>query len=209
MVQVLSARSRFPGCDRTRHRKSSRGRGLAPFASASVRPLPPRNATETPAPYCAPVRIELGNLDAADVTALLREHLEDMHATSPPDSVHALTDDGLRQPDVTFFTARDADGALLGCGAIKQLDADAAELKSMRTVAAARGRGVGAAVLTHLLGVARERGCTAVYLETGSMDYFAAARRLYARHGFVETGPFGRYAPDPLSTFMVLQLSAR
>ncbi|WP_413452955.1 GNAT family N-acetyltransferase [Georgenia phoenicis] len=165
-----------------------------------------RNMTETPASYRAPVRIEPGDLDAADVRALLGEHLADMYATSPPESVHALSDEGLREPAVTFFTARDDDGVLLGCGALKQLDDGAAELKTMRTVTAARGRGVGSAMLTHLLGVARARECTAVYLETGSMEYFAAARRLYARHGFVETGPFADYAPDPLSTFMVLRL---
>ncbi|PYG01892.1 putative acetyltransferase [Georgenia satyanarayanai] len=152
------------------------------------------------------MRIEPGNLDTQDVAALLREHLQDMYATSPPESVHALTDEGLRGADVTFFTARDDDGALLGCGAIKRLGEGAAELKTMRTVTAARGRGVGSAMLAHLLGVARERGCTSVHLETGSMDYFASARRLYARHGFLETGPFGDYAPDPLSTFMTLQL---
>ncbi|MBD8061054.1 GNAT family N-acetyltransferase [Actinomycetaceae bacterium Sa1BUA1] len=129
-----------------------------------------------------------------------------MYATSPPESMHALTDKGLRDPDVTFFAARDDDGALLGCGAIKGLGEGTAELKTMRTVATARGRGVGSAMLAHLLAVARERGFTSVHLETGSMDYFAAARRLYARHGFLETGPFGDYAPDPLSTFMTLQL---
>ncbi len=154
------------------------------------------------------MRIEAGDLDAPDVQDLIREHLDDMFATSPPESVHALSDEGLRHPDVTFFTARDDDGALLGCGAIKQLGDDAAELKTMRTVRAARGRGVGAAMLGHLLQVARERGAASVHLETGSMEYFAAARRLYARHGFAETGPFGDYAPDPLSTFMALRLSA-
>lgn len=152
--------------------------------------------------------IEPGDLDATDVAALLREHLDDMYATSPPESVHALSDEGLRHPDVTFFTARTDDGALLGCGAIRQLGDGAAELKTMRTVAAARGRGVGSAMLAHVLGVARDRGCTSVHLETGSMDYFAAARRLYARHGFIETGPFGDYASDALSTFMVLRLNA-
>lgn len=154
------------------------------------------------------MRIEAGDLDAPDVQDLISEHLDDMFATSPPESVHALSDESLRQPDVAFFTARDDDGALLGCGAIKALGGDAAELKTMRTVRAARGRGVGAAMLEHLLRVARERGVASVHLETGSMEYFAAARRLYARHGFAETGPFGDYGPDPLSTFMALRLSA-
>lgn len=154
------------------------------------------------------MRIEAGDLDAPDVQDLIREHLDDMLATSPPESVHALSDEGLRHPAVSFFTARDDDGALLGCGAIKQLGDDAVELKTMRTVRTARGRGVGAAMLAHLLQEARERGVASVHLETGSMEYFAAARRLYARHGFAETGPFGDYGPDPLSTFMALRLSA-
>ncbi|ROR72367.1 GNAT family N-acetyltransferase [Bogoriella caseilytica] len=150
----------------------------------------------------------IGDLTAEDVTALLREHLVDMYATSPPESVHALSTDALRDPAVSFYTARSEDGALLGCGAIKRLSAQAAELKTMRTVRAARGRGVGSAMLRHLVGVARERGYATVYLETGSMDYFAAARRLYARHGFVETGPFGDYTPDPMSIFMRLELGS-
>ena len=154
------------------------------------------------------MRIEPGDLDADDVVTLLREHLADMHATSPPESVHALPVDGLRDPTVIFVTARADDGALLGCGALKRIGPDAVELKAMRTATAARGRGVGSAVLRHLLDVACTLGCTTVYLETGSMEYFAAARRLYARHGFVETGPFGGYGPDPLSTFMALRLDA-
>ncbi|WP_353708251.1 GNAT family N-acetyltransferase [Cellulosimicrobium sp. ES-005] len=150
----------------------------------------------------AGVRVAVEDLAAEDVLALLQEHLDEMHATSPPESVHALDAERLRAPDITFVTARSADGGLLGCGALKQHDATLGELKSMRTTAAARGRGVAATVLAHLLDVARNRGLDRVSLETGAEDYFAPARRLYARHGFVPCAPFADYTDDPNSTYM-------
>jgi putative acetyltransferase len=114
---------------------------------------------------------------------------------------------------VTFLTARDDDGRLLGCGALSELppssgdDAPAGEVKSMRTARPARGRGVAAAVLTRLVDLARERRYAAVSLETGPQEFFAPARRLYARHGFVPCGPFGDYSPDPCSVFLTLDLT--
>ncbi len=140
-----------------------------------------------------------------DVMALLLEHLDDMRATSPPESIHALDVDALAVPSITFVTARDGD-ALLGCGALKELSADHGEVKSMRTTAAARGRGVAASVLGWLLGEARARGLRRVSLETGTEDYFAAAHRLYLRHGFVDCEPFGDYALDPHSRYMTIVL---
>ncbi|MEH3033945.1 MAG: GNAT family N-acetyltransferase [Aeromicrobium erythreum] len=150
------------------------------------------------------VTVEVDDPRRSDVLALLREHLDDMYATSPAESVHALDPEALRGPGLTFVAARDADGTLLGVGALR-IDRGAevwAEVKSMRTTRAARGRGVAATVLAHLLERARAAGCAVVRLETGSQDYFAAARRLYARHGFVEVGPFGAYVEDPSSVFM-------
>jgi putative acetyltransferase len=140
-----------------------------------------------------------------DVTALLSEHLADMRATSPPESVHALDVDALVDPRIAFFSARDGD-VLLGCGALKLLSEAEGEVKSMRTTHAARGRGVAAAILARLLEEARKRGLRRVSLETGTEDYFAAAHRLYARHGFVDCGPFGDYALDPHSRFMKIAL---
>lgn len=144
----------------------------------------------------------------ADVVALLTQHLADMHATSPAESVHALDPAALARPHVTFLTARDADGVLLGCGALQELAPDHGELKSMRTAAHERGRGVATAVLGRLLALAAERRFARVSLETGPQDYFAAARRLYARHGFVECPPFGPYVPDPFSVFMTRALAS-
>lgn len=143
----------------------------------------------------------------ADVRALLAEHLADMFATSPPESVHALDDTRLAAPGITFVTAR-GDGTLLGCGALAEAGPGLGELKSMRTARAARGRGVATAVLAHLLDLAASRGYGRVSLETGAQDFFAPARRLYARHGFTVCGPFGGYVADPHSVFMTLPLPA-
>ncbi|MFC8191958.1 GNAT family N-acetyltransferase [Cellulomonas sp. NPDC057328] len=150
----------------------------------------------------AAVTIRRDDPRRADVLALLEEHLADMYATSPPESVHALDPGALAAPGLTFWTARDDDGALLGCVALAELADDDGELKSMRTATAARGRGVGGALLAHVLAEARARGYRTVHLETGTQDYFAAARRLYERAGFVVCPPFGAYVEDPHSVFL-------
>jgi putative acetyltransferase len=135
-----------------------------------------------------------------DVMTLLAEHLADMHAMSPPESVHALDVEALKVPTVTFWTAR-RDGVLLGCAALNELSREHGEVKSMRTATAARGAGVATALLGHVVDEARRRGYTRLSLETGSQEFFAPARRLYARHGFTECGPFGDYVLDPYSRF--------
>lgn len=150
-----------------------------------------------------------------DVQRLLDEHLADMFATSPAESVHALDPDALAGPEITFWTARDDavpgaagldTGVLLGCGALKDLAAAEGEIKSMRTARHARGRGVAALLLAGILDEARHRGYGRVCLETGSQEFFAPARRLYARHGFVPCPPFAGYRPDPNSVFMARSL---
>ncbi|MCL2516093.1 MAG: GNAT family N-acetyltransferase [Microbacteriaceae bacterium] len=144
---------------------------------------------------------------APDVLALLDEHLSDMHATSPAESVHALDPEALQHPAITFWSARDAAaGALLGIGALKQHDEAMAELKSMRTTAAARGRGVASAVLGAIVAEARARGIRTLNLETGVEPYFAPARALYARHGFTQCPPFADYTDDPNSVYFTLAL---
>lgn len=151
------------------------------------------------------MRIEVDDLSRPVVHALLREHLDSMHALSPPESVHALDLAGLRGPDITFWTVWDDDG-LLGCGALKQLDAGHGELKAMRTPMALRRRGAGRAVLVRIIDEARARGYQRLSLETGSMSAFQVARQLYASHGFQFCGPFGSYREDPHSVFMSLAL---
>lgn len=151
------------------------------------------------------LRIVLDDLRGPEIAALLTEHLRDMHATSPPESVHALDLSALRAPGISFWTAWDG-AQLAGCGALKKLDSGHAEIKSMRTASTHRRKGVAATVLAHLIAVARQRGYRRLSLETGSMDFFEPARQLYARHGFTYRAPFGDYAEDPNSVFMTLAL---
>ncbi len=139
------------------------------------------------------------------VRALLEAHLDDMRATSPPESVHALDVEALRGPGIDFWTLS-IDGVLAGCSALRVLTGEHGEIKSMRTVASQRGRGVAGALVRHLLTEARVRGIKRLSLETGSQDFFASARRLYARHGFEVCGPFGDYVLDPNSVFMTRAL---
>lgn len=142
---------------------------------------------------------------APDVLLLLDEHLADMRATSPPESVHALEPASLVGPGMTFFTAREA-GELLGCGALKDLDAGEGEVKSMRTTAAARGKGVASALLGRIIHEARSRGFSALRLETGAQDYFAPARSMYLKFGFEPCAPFANYTDDPNSVYLALNL---
>ena len=144
---------------------------------------------------------------AADVRALLVRHLAFARAVTPPEDTHALEADELLDPALTLYGFRDG-GTLLGVAALKRLDDRHAEIKSMHTAEEARGRGVGRALLDHLLAVARERGFQRISLETGVMPAFAPARALYERAGFRACGPFGSYRESPNTAFMTLELRA-
>lgn len=147
------------------------------------------------------MHIREGQLDRPEVIALLREHLQGMAELSPPESIHALDLDGLKRPQISFWSAWDGE-ELLGCGALKRLDAEHGEIKSMRTADAHRRRGVAAAMLEHILAEAARRQYRRLSLETGSMDGFGPARSLYARYGFDYCGPFADYRDDPNSVYM-------
>ncbi len=151
------------------------------------------------------MRIEIDNLERPQVIALLEEHLQDMYATSPPESVHALDVSKLKLPSITVWTGWDGD-QLLGCVAMSQLEDGHAELKSMRTTSAARKQGVASRLLNHVIEQAKHQGIQRLSLETGSMAFFEPAHRLYEKHGFVYCEPFGDYQPDPNSRFMTLAL---
>ncbi|HET7528236.1 MAG TPA: GNAT family N-acetyltransferase [Burkholderiaceae bacterium] len=151
------------------------------------------------------MHLEIDDLSRPAVHALLEEHLSNMHELSPPESVHALDLSKLRSPDITFWTAWDG-SRLLGCGALKELDATHGEVKSMRTPRSLRRRGAGRTILTHIVDVARQRGYRRLSLETGAGDAFVPAQRLYASFGFSYCGPFGSYVEDPHSVFMTLRL---
>ena len=150
-------------------------------------------------------RIVEDNLQGPEIRALLELHMQHMLDSSPEGSTHFLDIDGLRQPDVTFWSIWD-DDSLAGCGALRELDAGHGELKSMRTSPEHLGRGVGRSLLTFIVDEARRRSYRRMSLETGSAPAFDAARHLYSSFGFEPCGPFGDYAEDPFSRFFTLEL---
>jgi putative acetyltransferase len=151
------------------------------------------------------VQIQIDDLSGPEIAALLAEHLAGMRSLSPPESVHALPLEGLRQPDVTFWSVW-KNSELLGCGALKELDPRHGEIKSMRTASGHRRKGVARAMLEHILGEAQRRGYRRLSLETGAQPGFEPARQLYASAGFVACGPFAQYTNDPNSVFLTKEL---
>lgn len=151
------------------------------------------------------VLIRPANLEAEDFVALINAHAELMLSLSPPDSCHFLPIDGLKTPDVTVWEMREGE-TLVGCGALKQLSATHAEIKSMHTLASKRGTGLGRKMLEHILATANSRGYKKLSLETGTQTGFQPAVRLYESYGFKACGPFGDYSADPNSLFMTLAL---
>ncbi len=149
----------------------------------------------------AALTFELDDLSREATRRLIARHLAGMHANSPPESVHAFDVDKLRRPDVRFWSAW-AGGEIAGCGALKRLDDARGELKSMRVADAFLGRGVGRAMLEHLIAQAKASGMQSLWLETGSAPAFEPALRLYESAGFVRCGPFAEYKKDPFSVFM-------
>lgn len=147
------------------------------------------------------MKIRIDDLRGPQIIALLEEHLRWMHIVSPPESVHALDLEALRQPAITFWTIWEGD-ALAGCGALKQINPQHAEIKSMRTANGYERRGVASQMLRHILDTARARGYARLSLETASQPYFEPARRLYRKYGFAECEPFEGYVEDSNSVFM-------
>jgi len=151
------------------------------------------------------MRIRVDDLSGHEVRALILEHLRRMARHSPPQSVHALDLDALRAPTVTVWSAWEGP-ALLGCGALKQLDPTHGEIKSMRTADSALRRGVAGGLLRHIVAEATARGYRRLSLETGSGPPFEPALRFYERNGFEYCEPFGDYGYDPFSVFMTRTL---
>lgn len=154
------------------------------------------------------MEIRIDDLSGREIAEFLEEHIEEMKAVNPggPESKHALDLEGLRAPDITFWSVWD-EGALVGCGALKELDPRSGELKSMRTASSYRRSGVASLLLEHMLNVARERGYRSVSLETGSYAALAPARALYEKFGFEYCGPFADYKEDSNSVFMTKALA--
>ena len=148
----------------------------------------------------APIRIVQDDVTHPDVIALLEYHLTQAFANSPPGSVFALDLSRLRAPETTLWSAWEGE-TLLGLAALKTLDADQGELKSMRTAPAQLRRGVAAQLLAHVMAEARARGLAQLSLETGTSEPFAAAHALYRRAGFVPCGPFADYVDESFSAY--------
>ena len=151
------------------------------------------------------MNIKIDDLKGSEIHKLLQEHLQSMRLHSPPESIHALDIEALRKPEITFWTVWES-GELLGCGALKELDAEHAEIKSMRTSTLHLRKGVAKNLLNHILEEAERRGYNWLSLETGSMEAFEPARKLYANFGFTYCEPFADYVEDPNSVFMAREL---
>jgi len=151
------------------------------------------------------MKIMVDDLSGPAVARLLQEHLQSLSAISPPESMHALNIAALRKPEVTFWSVWEGE-ELIGCGALKALDTQHAEIKSMRTASAHLRKGVASSLLQHIINEARRRNYRRLSLETGSMDAFEPARRLYVKFGFSLCGPFADYVEDPNSVFLTREL---
>jgi putative acetyltransferase len=149
--------------------------------------------------------IKLDDLTSPEIAELLEDHLREMHEHSPPESVHALDLEALRKPEITFWSIWSGE-VLVGCGALKELSGDHAEIKSMRTAQEFRGKGFGKLMVRHIIAEAETRGYKRLSLETGSMAAFEPARKLYENHGFIYCEPFADYVLDPESVFMTREL---
>lgn len=150
--------------------------------------------------------VRIDDLSGPDVAALIAEHLAGMTGASPPGTVHALAVEGLRRPEVTFWSVWKGD-QLCGCGALKALNSRSGEIKSMRTRTAFLRQGVGQAVLEEIIRTARERGYASLFLETGTGESFAAAHSLYLRYGFEWCAPFADYEATDFNVFMEKRFS--
>jgi putative acetyltransferase len=151
------------------------------------------------------LEIKIDDLTGSEVTELVEKHLQGMAEHSPPESVHALNLEGLRKPEITFWSVWEQD-ELVGCGALKELDGQHGEIKSMRTSSSYLRKGVAKQLLGHIIEEAKRRGYQRLSLETGSMDAFEPAKKLYASFGFQNCKPFSDYMEDPNSVFMTKEL---
>ncbi|MDQ7092041.1 GNAT family N-acetyltransferase [Desulfosporosinus sp. PR] len=149
--------------------------------------------------------IKIDDLTGPEIAQLISEHLQSMAFQSPPESMHALGLESLRQPEITFWSAWEGD-QLLGCGALKELGRQHGEIKSMRTASSHRRKGVARQILQHIIEEAKLRGYQRLSLETGSMAAFEPARKLYTSFGFRNCEPFADYIDDPNNVFMTKEL---
>jgi putative acetyltransferase len=155
--------------------------------------------------YFVAMEVKVDDLSGSEIVKLLLSHLEDLKGKSPPESMHALGLDALKKPGITMWSVWEGE-ELMGCGALKELDAEHAEVKSMRTAAAHLRKAVASRLLEHMIEEARRRKYRRLSLETGAGILFEPAQRLYAKFGFRNCGPFGEYVEDPNSVFMTREM---
>lgn len=151
------------------------------------------------------MEIKVDDLTGEKIIALINEHLTGMHGITPAESVHALPLEKLRKPDITFWSVWEQD-ELMGCGALKELDAKHGEIKSMRTATQHLRKGVAALIIERVLKEAKQRGYKRISLETGASENFIPAQKLYEKYGFIYCGPFADYKDDSNSVFMTLEI---
>jgi putative acetyltransferase len=151
------------------------------------------------------MQIVVDDLSGPRIARFLDEHVRQMRSITPPENAYALDLDALRRPEITFWSVLDGDD-LVGCGAMKRLDPDHAEVKSMRTAVPRTRSGIGSLLLTHIMAEAGRMGFTRLSLETGTDDFFRPARKLYEKFGFQYCGPFADYQPSPHNAFMTRAL---
>ena len=151
------------------------------------------------------LEVRIDDLSGPEITRLLADHLQSLAGITPPGSMHALNLSELRKPDITFWSAWQ-DHELVGCGALKELDGEHGEIKSMRTAKAHLRKGIGSRILTQIISEAKRRGYRSLSLETGATRHFAPAHNLYHKFGFRNCPPFGGYHEDPISVFMTMEL---
>ncbi|MEA3322500.1 MAG: GNAT family N-acetyltransferase [Bacillota bacterium] len=147
------------------------------------------------------MKIKIDDVTHPTVIAFVEEHMRNLNLLSPPESNHYLDLEALRKPDVTFWSVWEGE-EVIGCGALKELNAMSGEVKSMRTSSSHLRKGIGRQILQSIIDKAHERGYQNLYLETGSMEAFYPAQKLYKSFGFNYCQPFADYVEDPNCVFM-------
>ena len=146
-----------------------------------------------------------GNFDNLEVNELLKKHFVELRSVSPAGSTHVLDINGLKDPSIKFWSLWE-DNKLIGCGALKFLEKDHGEFKSIRVADEFRKKGIGERIINHLIEEAKKLKISKLSIETGAGDFFSPARKLFNKFGFKKSEPFAHYKVDPNSCYFNLDL---
>ena len=146
-----------------------------------------------------------GNFDNPEVNELLNKHFIELRSVSPAGSTHVLDIDGLKDPSIKFWSLWE-NNKLIGCGALKFLEKDHGEFKSIRVADEFRKKGIGERIINHLIEEAKKLEISKLSIETGAGEFFAPARKLFNKFGFKKSEPFAHYKVDPNSCYFTLDL---